>query len=196
MKRAFIFERTAVLVFDWYEPDPDGDDEHGVRVEIRLLGNTDHRGSPSAAQEVVLDQPVFRADLFDLIAGEPGNFLRAHYHPSFDGVEPSERRWDASLSADPLGWLVAGLSDLEGVFAKSSAASFVPEEALRADADALRRVVGEVITVAELVLAQVRGSNSQTTAAEARRPRGTATADGAESVGPGLCGPAPRTTAD
>ena len=65
MQQAFVFERVAVLVGPWHEPvEPP---ERGARVEVRLLANEPRRGSRSAAQRVVLDQPVFRADLFDQV---------------------------------------------------------------------------------------------------------------------------------
>ena len=90
MQRMFVLSTVAVLVRAWHEPDPtnSGGDEAGVRVEIRLLGDTGRRGSPSAAQALVVDQPVWRADLFDLVEGPPANFARAHFHPRFEGVEP------------------------------------------------------------------------------------------------------------
>jgi hypothetical protein len=155
MKRAFVLSQTAVLVFDWYEPDPGGH-EHGVRVEVRLLGDSAHRGTASAAQEVVIDRPLFRADLFDLIAGEPGNFTRAHYHSSFEGVEPCEREWDGELSANPFGWLSGQLSDLEAMVAAAGATDSVDRSALGADAATLRELVMEVVAAARGVMAMVR----------------------------------------
>ena len=72
MLQAFVFESVAVLVGPWHEPtDPP---ERGARVEVRLLEPEPRRGSFSAAQRVVIDQPVFRADLFDQVdcaAGQP-----------------------------------------------------------------------------------------------------------------------------
>jgi hypothetical protein len=159
MKRAFVLGQTAVLVFDWFEPDPDGP-EQGVRVEVRLVRDAGHRGTESAAQEVVIDGPLWRADLFDLVAEEPGNFLRAHYHPFFDGVEPSDRYWDAALTADPLGWLAEQLSDLQAIVGHSASAASVDADALSAEADDLRIIVGEVVAAARRVLDQVRASPS------------------------------------
>src|SRR5262245_27126837 len=61
--QAFVFEKTAVIVGPWWEPaEPP---ERGARVEVRLRADEPRRGSASAAQRVVIDQPVFRADLFD-----------------------------------------------------------------------------------------------------------------------------------
>jgi hypothetical protein len=153
--RAYIFSRVAVLVFGWHEADPAGP-ERGVRVEVRLRGDTGHRGSAFAAQEVVIDQPLWRADLFDLISMPVGNFLRAHFHPSFEGLEPSERHWDEVLTRDPFGWLAGRLSDLAAIVAGAGAAASVEPDALAADAAALRLVAGEVAAAAEGVAAQVR----------------------------------------
>ena len=45
------------------------------------------------------------ADLFDRLTDPPGSFSVAHFHPRFNGNEPSARCWDAALSADPWTWL-------------------------------------------------------------------------------------------
>jgi hypothetical protein len=155
VKRAYVFSQVAVLVFGWHEPDPNGR-EHGVRVEVRLRPDQGHRGSSSAAQAVVIDTPLFRADLFDLVARPPGNFLRAHYHASFEGIEPSEREWDQDLSREPFRWLAGRLSDLESIVTDAGAMASVDFDALAADAAALRDVVGEVVAAAEGVLDHVR----------------------------------------
>ena len=100
----------AVLVSPWHEPvDPP---ERGTRVEVRLLDQEPRRGSWSAAQRVVIDQPAFRADLFDLVDRPPGNLASAHFHPNFDGVEPSDRIWPDEIKQDPAGWLAGELADL------------------------------------------------------------------------------------
>ena len=89
MQQAFVFEKVAVLVGPWHEPmEPP---ERGARVEVRLLADEPRRGSRSAAQRLVVDQPVFRADLFDQVDGPPGNLRSAHFHPRFHGVEPCDR---------------------------------------------------------------------------------------------------------
>ena len=110
MLQAFVFEGVAVLVFPWNEPiDPP---ERGTRVEVRLLADEPHRGSYAAAQRFVIDDPVFRADLFDHADGPPGNLRSAHFHAYFDGVEPTDRIWPDEIKRDPTGWLSAELGDL------------------------------------------------------------------------------------
>jgi len=98
--------RSAVIVRHWFEIDlQDSSMEHGARIELRERPPQPHRGSESAAQLVALDRPLWRADLFDRLAGEPGTFGAAHYHPRFDGNEPCERTWDPALTANPWRWL-------------------------------------------------------------------------------------------
>jgi hypothetical protein len=98
--------RSAVIVRHWFEINlKDGSMEHGARVELRERPPQPHRGSESAAQVIALDRPLWRADLFDRLADEPGTFGAAHYHPAFDGNEPRKRTWDPALTADPWRWL-------------------------------------------------------------------------------------------
>ena len=115
MLRAFVYTRLAVLVRHWFEIDlGDSSMEHGARVELRLLGAQPHRGTESAAQRFVIDRPVWRADLFDRLAGTPGGFEVAHHHPAFDGLEPSGRVY---LDEEPWAWLGSRLGDVGEVCA-------------------------------------------------------------------------------
>jgi len=117
VQQAFVFERVAVLVRTWHEPmNPP---ERGARVEVRLLADEPWRGTRSAAQRVVIDQPVFRADLFDQVDGPAGNLRSAHFHPRFHGVEPCDRHWRDEIRADPTGWLAAQLGDLRRLLEES-----------------------------------------------------------------------------
>ena len=106
---AFLFERFAVTVKQWIEHAPGGD-ERGARVEIQRL-EAHPTGSQYATVPLALTEPVWRADLFTLISGAPGNFDSAHYHPHFDGLEPSERYWADDLPGDPVAWLSTQLTD-------------------------------------------------------------------------------------
>jgi hypothetical protein len=114
----FAFSRCAVIVRHWFEVDlGDASMEHGARVEVRELPPQPHRGSESAAQLISVDRPLWRADLFDRLTDQPGSFTAAHYHPYFVGDEPSDRRWDQALTADPWQWLgeqVASLGSAGG----------------------------------------------------------------------------------
>lgn len=115
MRYILALSRSAFVIRHWFEIDlDDASMEHGARIELRELPDQPHRGTESAAQLITADRPLWRADLFDRLTDEPGSFDVAHYHPEFDGNEPSARAWDAGLTADPWGWLgsqVASLGD-------------------------------------------------------------------------------------
>ena len=106
MQHILTLSRTAVVVRHWFEIDlEDASMEHGARIELRELAAHPRRGSESAAQLITLDRPLWRADLFDRLADQPGSFGAAHYHPEFAGHEPCPRVWDPELTAQPWPWL-------------------------------------------------------------------------------------------
>ncbi|GAA2611506.1 hypothetical protein SMC26_10715 [Actinomadura fulvescens] len=110
MQHAFVYDEVAILVRHWFEIDLDDSHlEHGARLELRRLVPQERRGTESAAQKIVIDRPLWRADLFDRLDGPPGNFAAAHFHPHFTGPEPSERHY---LREDPWEWLQDRLADL------------------------------------------------------------------------------------
>jgi hypothetical protein len=117
---AFVFNEIAIVVRHWFEIGPE-DDEHGARIEIRRLVRHEHRGSESAPQLIEIDDIIWRADLFDSLSDEPGNFARAHHHVHFDGIEPVDRDWDDRLSADPFGWVQKQLEALPELLAARGA---------------------------------------------------------------------------
>ena len=91
MRHAFVFDKVAVLVGPWHEPmDPP---ERGCRVEVRRLTDEPWRGTRSAAQRIVIDEPLFRADLFDSLDGPPGK--RAARRFSVDAIW----RWSCILAS-------------------------------------------------------------------------------------------------
>lgn len=110
MQQIFLFEHFAVVVGPWFEPG--SPPERGARVEVRLRTNEPHRGSESAAQRLVVDEPLFRADLFDVVDRPAGNLDAAHFHSHFEGVEPCDREWPEALARDARAWLRAELGDL------------------------------------------------------------------------------------
>ncbi len=122
MLHAWGFDKVGVVAGDLYFVDPDpapGQEgaEHGVRLEVRLLERPPLSGSVYAAQPIVIDRPVWRADLLETVAGEPGSHDRTHHHPRFRGWEPGRRQYDEDLSRDPVGWLERQLTDLPGLLA-------------------------------------------------------------------------------
>jgi hypothetical protein len=138
---AFVYNEVAILVRHWFEIDLDDSHlEHGARIELRLLEPQPHRGTESAAQRIVADRPLWRADLFDLVDGVPAGFEAAHFHPRFDGVEPSRRHWADEVKAAPWDWLRGRLSDVGAVATEARAALADPageSERVRADADTI-----------------------------------------------------------
>jgi hypothetical protein len=165
MLQAFVFDHVAVLVGPWHEPaDPP---ERGARVEVRLLDGEARRGSPSAAQRVVVDQPLFRADLFDQVDGEPGNLLSAHFHPHFEGVEPCDRAWPEAVKQDPCGWLASELGDLRALLERGgidlTSAPWADDEAA-----AVRDALPVVLDAVERAWATARATPSPFAAAMPR----------------------------
>jgi hypothetical protein len=82
-------------------------------------------GSIYSAQPIVVDAPVWRADLLESVSGPSGSFDRTHHHPAFTGWEPSHRHFVKELSADPLPWVAAKLSDLDTLLAEAGVAADV-----------------------------------------------------------------------
>jgi hypothetical protein len=155
---AFGFERVGVLVGDLYFVDPQpprGQEgaEHGVRIELRMLGRMPLRGSIYSAQTIEIGEPVWRADLLETVAGRLGSFDRTHHHPVFSGWDPGRRVFVKELSADPLGWLGEKLADLDGLLA---AAGFSSDTAGPDDAQQLREVGPEIVDATRRLLDKVR----------------------------------------
>jgi hypothetical protein len=158
MLYAFGFERVGVVVGDLYFVDPrpgPGQEgaEHGVRLELRMLGRGELKGSIYSAQPIEVGQPIWRADLLESVDGRPGSFDRTHHHPGFTGWNPGRRVFVSGLSADPLGWLGEQLADLDHLLAS---AGFPAEVAGPDDAEQLRAVAPEIVAVTGRLLDQVR----------------------------------------
>ena len=129
MQHILALSRSAVTIRHWFEINlDDASTEHGARIEIRDLPAQPRRGSESASQIIVVDRPLWRADLFDRIADPPGTFAAAHFHPQFTGNEPSARHWDAALTHDPWTWLGDQITSL-GATAGGSPWPLDPEDA-------------------------------------------------------------------
>jgi len=155
---AFGFERVGVVVGDLYFVDPNpgkGQEgpEHGVRVELRVLGRGGLMGSIYSAQPIEVGAPIWRADLLESVAGRPGSFDRTHHHPRFTGWNPNRRVFVSELSADPLGWLGTQLADLDAMLA---AGGFPADTAGPDDAESLRRAAPEIVDATSRLLDKVR----------------------------------------
>jgi hypothetical protein len=162
MQHAFVFEKVAVVVGPWWElGDPP---ERGARVELRFLCEEPHRGSESAAQRIVIDEPLFRADLFDRLDGPPGNLRAAHFHAGFDGVEPCDRQWPDGIREDPIGWLAAQFGDLQALLAQAGPREGAGDSAwIDADAAALREALPGIIGAVEGTWSKVRNDTATPT---------------------------------
>lgn len=144
MQHIVTLSRTAVIIRHWFEIDlDDASMEHGVRVELRELAARPRRGSESAAQLVVVDRPLWRADLFDRVHEPPGTFGAAHYHPHFEGDEPCPRVWDTKLTTDPWGWLGEQFTELGSA---STSGSWPVDPA---DRQELVRLAADVVSLAQ-----------------------------------------------
>ena len=71
---AFGFERVGVVVGDLYFVDPtpgkgQESPEHGVRVELRVLGRCGLKGSVYSARPIEVGAPIWRADLLEGAVG-------------------------------------------------------------------------------------------------------------------------------
>jgi hypothetical protein len=154
----FGFDRIGVALSDLYFIDPaplPGQEgpERGVRLELRQLERGELPGSIYSAQPITVGRAIWRADLLESVAGPPGSFDRAHHHPRFREWEPSRRRFVEALSTDPIGWVRARLSDLEGFLEEMGAdpGTIGPD-----DAAGVRAAVPEIMGTLESLLQRVR----------------------------------------
>jgi hypothetical protein len=179
----FGFERVGVVVGDLYFVDPKpakGQEgaEHGVRLELRVLGRGQLKGSVYSAQPIEVGEPVWRADLLESVAGRSGSYDRTHHHPAFTGWDPSRRVFVRELSADPLRWLGGKLADLDGLL---EAGGFPGDTAGPDDARELRAAAPEIVAATARLLDKVRSGELGNPPADA--PSDGAAGDGAADGG-------------
>jgi len=158
MLQVFGFDRIGVVVGDIYFIDPTpakGQEgpERGVRLEVRMLEPGELTGSIYSARPIKIAEPVWRADLLESADGPPGSLNRAHHHPGMRGWEPGKRVFEQALNSDPVGWVGAMLSDLEGLLGQ---AGIEVDATLSADAERLRGAVPDVQRVVRSMLDQVK----------------------------------------
>ncbi|GAA4094320.1 hypothetical protein [Nonomuraea soli] len=152
MLYVFGFDQTGVLLSDLYFVDPNpakGQEgpEHGVRLEVRELERGALKGSIYSAQPIAAGRPIWRVDLLESVDGRPGSFDRTHHHPEFTaGWDPSARKFERELSAEPLKWLADRLDTLDGPL----------EELPEGDKKALRAAAPEIVEATGRLLERVR----------------------------------------
>ena len=164
MLYAFGFERIGVLVSDLYFVDPrpgPGQEgaERGVRLEVRMLGQGDLKGSIYSARPIEVGEPVWRADLLEAADGPPGSLNRAHHHPAFNGWEPGKRVFDRGLSAGPVEWVGEQLSDLGALLERAGVSA---DGEFAADAESLRASVPEIKATVQGLLDRVKAGELAT----------------------------------
>jgi hypothetical protein len=154
----FGFERVGVVVGDLFFVDPrpgPGQEgaERGVRLEVRVVDRPELPGSIYSAQPIHVEQPIWRVDLLETVAGPPGSYDRTHHHPRMREYEPSRREFDEALSADPLAWVGEQLADLDALVERSGVD---PGDVDPDDARQLRAAVPEILETTGRLLARVR----------------------------------------
>ena len=109
---------VAVTTNYWEEYQEDGTEEIGCRVQLRRLREVPSKIPPPQPRRDAtwwsIDEPVWRADLFTTV-GSNTALDASHYHPTFSGIQPCERVFEASIFPDPHAWIVRRLSDLRGM---------------------------------------------------------------------------------
>lgn len=179
MLYGFFFERVGVMVGDLYFVDPDpgvGQEgaERGVRLEVRLVERPPLPGTVYSAQPIVVDEPLWRADLLETVDGAFGTFDRTHHHPRFRAWEPGDREYEQTMSADPLAFVADQLSDLDGLVA---GADLDPSRIDPDDARQLRNAVPEILDAIRRLLDRI-AQGELATAPVTPTPAGAATRGG------------------
>jgi hypothetical protein len=106
------------------------------------------------------------------VAGPHGSFDRTHHHPRFRGWEPGARNFENELSAEPLAWVAARLTDVDGLLEQAGVGL---DEIEPADVSGLRAAVPEIMDAVRRLLARIE-------AGEAAQPPISASEDGLVSA--------------
>jgi hypothetical protein len=142
----------------WPQPGQEGA-ERGVRLELRVLGQGELKGSIYSARPIEVGRPVWRADLLEAADGPPGSLNRAHHHPAFNGWEPGKRVFDRNLNAGPVEWVGEQLSDLGALLERAGVSG---DGSFAADAQSLRGAVPEITAVVRSLLDRVKAGELAT----------------------------------
>jgi hypothetical protein len=131
MMYVFVLGAVAVTSEHFETIEPDGSHEFGTRIQLRRMRYDIVDGVRHAAGRdgiySTIGAPIWRADLFGVVGGAPGNHDHAHFHPWFTGMQPCERQFDQAVVDDPIGWAKAQLADLRRVLTVGRAPELIPE---------------------------------------------------------------------
>lgn len=151
MKAAVILGAIAVTTEYWEESQPDGSRETGCRVQLRRVRTVPAPIPPPVPRlDAVywsIEEPLWRADLFSEVGGA-GPFDAAHYHPTFTGMTPCDRVFDATIQPDPFRWISGRLADVPDMLIEAGRADLVAEF----DAAAARQAMPAVLATIEATL--------------------------------------------
>ncbi len=147
MKVAVIVGTIAISAEHWEETQADGTQEAGCRVQLRRVRTVPAPVPPPVPRRDAVfwsvEEPVWRADLFGEVGGEP--YDAAHFHPTFSGLTPCDRVFDPTIQADPLAWMASRLSDVPAMLVEAGRPDLIPgldraalEQALPAVREAIR----------------------------------------------------------
>ena len=158
MLQVFGFDRIGIVIGDLYFLDPNprtGQEgpERGVRLEVRMLRPGELVGSMYSARPIMIEEPVWRADLLETVDSPPGSLNRAHHHPAMRDWEPYRRVFDQDMTSDPVSWVGAQLSDLGGLL---TGAGVELDSGLAADAEQLRGAVPDIQCALSSMLDKVK----------------------------------------
>jgi hypothetical protein len=152
VKSAVIVGAIAVTTEYWEELQPDGTRETGCRVQLRRVRIVPAPVPPPVPRlDAVfwsIEEPIWRADLFSEDGGA-GPFDVSHYHPTFTGLTPCDRVFDATIQPDPLGWISRRLADLPGMLVESGHADLIAE----LDSNLLEQAMPAILATIEASLA-------------------------------------------
>ena len=128
---AFVFGPVAVTSEHFETVEPDGSHEFGTRLQVRRVNSDVVDAQRQAAGRdglhTTIGDPIWRADLFGVVGGPPDNHAHAHYHPTFDGMQPCEREFAPGIVGDPIGWARGQLADVGALLTAGGAGALAQQ---------------------------------------------------------------------
>jgi len=130
MMYVFVLGAVAVTSEHFETIEPDGSHEFGTRIQLRhvrydVVDGVRHQAGRDGLYSTI-GAPIWRADLFGAVGGEPGNHDHAHFHPWFTGMQPCERQFEQAVVDDPVGWTKSQLGDPRRMLTVGNAPELIP----------------------------------------------------------------------